>query len=138
MTKQLSFSKQENQIRPEFREMMDQAESVEDVKKFFFQLVRDLLERISDEDWDIAYPRDVNMDFEAGQGWVFSDELLDQNDLRQLMDESDLDDILDRFAETAWKRYRRLEKNPEKTEKKIYPRDTQYSAPRPKGAPPKK
>lgn len=138
MTKQLSFSKQEQELRPEFREMLDRAESVEDVKKFYFQIVRELLSKITDKEWDIAFPRDVNLDFEKGEGWVFSDQLLDQNDLRQLMNDSDLDNILDRLAEAAWNRYHHLEKNPEKTEKKIYPRDTQYSAPRPKGAPPKK
>ncbi len=138
MTKQLSFSKQEQELRPEFREMLDRAESVEDVKKFHFQIVRELLSRITDKEWDIAFPRDVNLDFEKGEGWVFSDQLLDQNGLRQLMDDSDLDNILDRLTEKAWNRYRHLEKNPEKTEKKIYPRDTQYSAPRPKNAPPKK
>ncbi|TVM16278.1 hypothetical protein DPQ33_13240 [Oceanidesulfovibrio indonesiensis] len=138
MTKQLSFTKQEHEIRPEFREMLDQAESVEDVKKFFFQVVRNLLSEITDKDWDIEFHRDVQLDLERGEGWVFSDRLLDQNGLRQLLDDSDLDNILDRLAEKAWNRYRRLQKNPEKTEKKIYSRDTQYSAPRPKNAPQKK
>jgi hypothetical protein len=138
MTKQLSFTKQEHEIRPEFREMLDQAESVEDVKKFFFQTVRKLLSEITDKDWDIEFHRDVKLDLERGEGWVFSDRLLDQNGLRQLMDDSDLDNILDRLAEKAWNRYRHLNKHPEKTEKNMYPKDTQDWSPRPRNATPKK
>ncbi|QJT10784.1 hypothetical protein [Oceanidesulfovibrio marinus] len=123
MTRQLSFSKEEQDIRSEFREMMSQAESTEDVKKFFFQTVRELLNRISDKEWDIEFRRDVNLDLDRGEGWTLSDRLLDQNGLRELLDESDLDNILDRLAEKAWNRYRHLDKHPEKTEQKIYPKE---------------
>ena len=46
---------------------------------------------------------------------------MDGAGLRGLMQNSDLDAILGRLSGTAWNRYHHLEKNPAKTEQKIYP-----------------
>ena len=46
MTRQVSFSKLEKDLRPKLREKMNAAESTEDLKKFFAQTVGELLERV--------------------------------------------------------------------------------------------
>lgn len=120
MTLQLSFSKQEQEARSHFREMMTQAESTEDVKKFFYQTVRDLLVDICDT-LPVFNIQDVQLDLDQGEGYRLSDVLMDEAGLSGIMQGSDLDAILGRFSEKAWNRYYHLEKNPAKTERKIYP-----------------
>lgn len=120
MTVQLSFSAQEQKIRSSFREMMTLAESTEDVKKFFYQTVRDLLVDICDT-LPVFNIQDIQLDFEQGEGYRLSDSLMDGASLRNLMQDSDLGAILDRLSEKAWNRYHHLEKNPAKSEQKIYP-----------------
>jgi hypothetical protein len=100
--------------------MMTQAESTEDVKKFFYQTVRDLLVDICDT-LPVFNIQDIQLDFEQGEGYRLSDSLMDGAGLRSLMKDSDLDAILDRLSGNAWNRYHHLEKNPAKTEQKIYP-----------------
>ena len=46
MTKQISFSKYEQKVLPNFRQKISQSESIEDVKKFFIYTVKELLESI--------------------------------------------------------------------------------------------
>ena len=118
MTVQLSFSAQEQEIRSHFREMMDRAESTEDVKKFFYQTVRELLADICDTLPELNI-QDIQLDLKRGEGYHLSAPVAEA--LESLMHGSDLNNILDRLAEKAWNRYRRLEKNPAKTEQKIYP-----------------
>lgn len=120
MTTQLSFTKQEQGARSRFREMMTQAESTEDVKKFFYQTVRDLLTEICDT-LPAFNIQDVQLDLDRGEGYRLSDGLMKDGGLGSLMQGSDLDDILGRLARNAWGRYRQLEKNPAKSEQKIFP-----------------
>jgi len=42
MTKQISFTKQENELLPDYRNKLNQAESVEDVRKFFIYAANEL------------------------------------------------------------------------------------------------
>ncbi|SMF41879.1 hypothetical protein [Desulfovibrio gilichinskyi] len=120
MTVQRSFSAQEQEFRSSFREMMVQAESTEDVKKFFYQTVRDLLVDICETLPDFNIP-DIQLDLEKDEGYLLSDSLMEGAGLRELMQESDLDAILGRLSENAWNRYHHLEKNSAKSEQKIYP-----------------
>ncbi len=120
MTVQRSFSAQEQEIRSRFREMMAQAESTEDIKKFFYQTVRDLLVDIC-ETLPVFNIQDIQLDLEQGEGYRLSNNLMDGAGLRVLMQESDLNNILDRLSKTAWNHFEHLQKNPAKTEQKIYP-----------------
>ncbi|MBU1003150.1 MAG: hypothetical protein KKE73_11600 [Proteobacteria bacterium] len=120
MTVQLSFSAQEQEFRSRFRGMMTQAESTEDVKKFFYQTVRDLLADICDT-LPVFNIQDIQLDLEQGEGYRLSDGLMDGAGLRDLMQKSDLDAILSRLSENAWSRYNHLETKPAKSEQKINP-----------------
>lgn len=120
MTKSLSFSKYENESLPRFRDLMNQAESTEDVRKFFSQAMRELMTNISQGELDIGRAA-MLLDPDQPGGWSMIDELAHNPNVRAYFTDSDLAVILGRFAATAVKRLRRLEKNPQKTEAKMYP-----------------
>ncbi len=119
MSKQVSYTKFENQLRPLFRERLDQAESVEDVKKFFVYTVQELLESVMGRMGAVRYD-DVALAPDAAEGYAIADSLAQDQDFREAWDGSDLPRILRDFAENAVKRHRHLEKNPAKTEAKMY------------------
>lgn len=124
MTTQLSFSKEEQDLRGDFREMLDQVESTQDVKKFFYQTVRELLDRVTAKELDARY-EEISLDFDKGEGWILADDLRQRGGLDTLIQQSDLNNILDRFAEKAWNKYQYMSKNPEKTEKKMWKRPSE-------------
>ncbi|RJX29815.1 MAG: hypothetical protein C4531_09785 [Desulfurivibrio sp.] len=118
MTTQLSFSKIENELLPEYRRKIGSAESTEDVKKFYVYTMRDLIRqvfagRIDPGNDDIALVPDREPSF------VISSGLNDKEDFSSIWNSSDLPNVVSRFTETAVKHYRHLEKNPKKTEAKI-------------------
>jgi len=54
MTKQLSFTKYEHKILPNFRQKISKAESTEDVKKFFVYTAKELFENILKDKWILS------------------------------------------------------------------------------------
>jgi hypothetical protein len=123
MTTQQSFTKFEKKYRTRIREQMDQAESTQDVRRFFFQIVRDMLREIPGCEVDLVYEA-VRLTPNEAPGFAFKPELLGEGGferLQALMADSDLERILRDFAETCIHRLRRLDKNPEKTEAKTWP-----------------
>ena len=118
MVRQLSYTKYENEILPEFRQKLNQAESTEDVKKFFIQTMRILFEKILEkkvviDDEDISLMVNETPHFKIGRRFHSSDEL------KSLWIDSDLSNVLDRLAKSAVKRYKRLDRHLEKTSSKI-------------------
>ena len=118
MTKQLSFSKYENQALPSFREKTNMAESTEDVKKFFgyttCELFANIFEgRIAFEQDDIMLHKDEEPYYRV------SDRLLNTEEFTSVWNCSDLPRVTGQLAKTAMNRYRHLEKHPEKTNAKI-------------------
>lgn len=119
MTKQMSYTKIENQLRPIFRERLDQAESVEDVKKFFVYTIQELLENAMGENGTVNF-EDVCLDPDNEPGFALGPGVTERQAFQEVWNDSDMPRILSSFAETAKNRYRRLEKNPAKTEAKMY------------------
>lgn len=118
MSEQISFTKFENEALPMFRMKIGKAESTEDVKKFFFQTLRDLFDKIFGEHVTLEREHIV---LDPGETPCFRimEGLSDQPDFAQAMTDSDLHRVLERLAQTAANRYIHLEKNPEKTNAKI-------------------
>lgn len=119
MTRILSFTKIENTLVPKFRDSMAQAESTADVRKFFVYAMLELLNNALEEDAELTY-EDVALAPKDTPGYTVSQRLRERPAFQKAMTTSDLPAILDRFAVTAINRFRRLEKNPEKTESKVY------------------
>ena len=121
MVKQKSFAKIEQDIRHTFRNNLNNAESDEDVKKFFVYAVKDLVEQAHEGRITIEYD-DISLDPENADGFVFSSTLKKDKTFMHLWNNSDLPSIVERMAESGLNRIKHLEeKHPDKTEAKIYP-----------------
>jgi hypothetical protein len=120
MSTQHSFTKLEKPLYQELKNSLMQAESTEDAKKFFSRTVCRL---IASATRNAVEPdeEEVTLDPEADEGYRLGEELLADPSFRSVWKDSDLKRIVRRMAETAAHRYHHLEKNPEKTESKIFP-----------------
>jgi hypothetical protein len=118
MTERLSFTKYENECLPRFRQKINEAESTEDVKKFFVYTVKDLLESVFEGDMEIQYD-DVSLKPSSKSQYAVSERLLSSKHFKSIWSRSDLPRMIARFAESAIRRCRRLEKHHEKTDAKI-------------------
>jgi hypothetical protein len=116
MTKRLSFTKNLNKVLPRFRENMSNAESTEDVKKFFFYTVRELLEDIFKEEMEI---KDDDIKLLPNKLPYFSLSPKIIANIKEAWKGSDLPHLIEKLAESAIGRFKHLEKHPEKTESKI-------------------
>lgn len=118
MTHQQSFTRIEKELLPQLRKRLNEAESTEDVKKFFAYCLRDLFIQVlpgrpeADLDELVLLPGGAPP-FQLGEG------LGSAPGFAEAWATSDLPQIVTRFAEAACHRHRHLEKNLEKTEAKI-------------------
>jgi len=118
MTQQRSFTKTENELLPKFRKMTNEAESTEDVKKFFAYCMQELIGQASDGRLALQFA-EIELIPGAEPPYRFSEAVRAGEDFAQVWQTSDLGHIVQRFAELAVRRHRHLEKNPQKTEAKI-------------------
>lgn len=120
MTIQLSFSKDENELLPDYRNKIARAESTEDVKKIFTKTVGHLLERVFGDSLKIEYG-DVSLKPGEldGHAFTLNDRIKTNPAFTEIWEKSDLRHVLGRLAQTAHNRHKHLEKHPEKTNAKI-------------------
>lgn len=118
MTEKLSFTKYEHECLPAFRQRINKAESVEDVRKVFAYTTRVLVEKIFSGEVKIR-DDDVALELHEKSGFSLSSRLVSAKGFKSTWDNSDLPRMVGRFAETAGRRIRRLEKHSEKTDSKI-------------------
>jgi hypothetical protein len=118
MTTQLSFTKIENELLPEYRRKVGSAESTEDVKKFYVYTIQDLLRQVFAGKIDPAFD-EITLQPDQQPAFVFSSGIAGNEEFVSIWNSSDLPNVVTRFTETAVNHYRRLEKNPKKTEAKI-------------------
>lgn len=117
MTKMMSLSKYEHQVLPKLRDQLNQAESVEDVKKFFVGTIQEFLGLATDGSVNADY-EDISLLPEQDPCYALAPGLTDDAALKALAN-SDLNAILSRFSEQAANRYKHLAKNNTKTNLKI-------------------
>jgi hypothetical protein len=118
MARQLSFSKYEQELRPELRQNLNIAESTEDVKKFFVYTIQKLFGRVLEGKEAFTY-EDIRLAPQEQSGFIISDKLLGDPEFAAVWRSSDLSNIVKRIADSAGKRHKHLLKNPAKTEAKI-------------------
>ena len=122
MTRIASFTKLEHALAPKLRESMGLAESTADVQKFFVYSMLELLNGVlaeHSEPFEIFY-EDIVLTPGQEPGYTLSPRLGDHAPLAAELRGSDLPAILARLAAVAGNRYQYLNKNPEKTEAKMY------------------
>ena len=118
MARQLSFSKYEQELRPELRQNLNIAESTEDVKKFFVYTIQKLFSKVLEGKEPFRY-EDIRLAPLEQSGFIISDKLLGSSEFAAVWQDSDLSNIVKRIADASGNRYKRLQKNPAKTESKI-------------------
>jgi len=118
MTRMESFSKVENELLPKFRKMTNEAESTEDVKKFFVYSMQELFAQAFAGQLNLRF-EDIALSPDGEQPFVIDEQVRTRKDFIAMWQASDLSQIVTRFAELAVGHYKHLDKNPRKTEAKI-------------------
>jgi uncharacterized membrane protein YcaP (DUF421 family) len=118
MARQLSFSKYEQELRPELRQNLNIAESTEDVKKFFVYTIQKLFSKVLEEKGAFRY-EDIQLAPMEQSGFIISDKLMRDAEFAAVWHNSDLSNIVKRIADAAGNRNKKKKKNPAKTEAKI-------------------
>jgi len=118
MTERLSFTKYERDCLPAFRQRINKAESVEDVRMVFGYTTRILIEKIFGGE-ERFRDEDVTLELSEKSHFSLNDRLFSKKSFRSIWNNSDLPRMVGRFAETAARRIKHLEKHPEKTDAKI-------------------
>ncbi len=115
-TKILSFTRKYDEIIPEFRERINNAENIQDVVNAFFIAAKKMLESVLEKELNLEED-DIIFEPYAPPFYEISDRLI--SILNEKWTNSDLPNLLERLAQQASKKYKHLEKHPEKTEAKI-------------------
>jgi hypothetical protein len=118
MSRQLSFTKFEKELLPDFRQKINKAESSEDVKTFYARTSLALFDKAFEGELSLEF-EDIILQPGHDDKYVLSDRLLASPDFTEVWNNSDLPNVLGRFTDTALNRFVHLEKHPEKTESKI-------------------
>lgn len=118
MTKQLSFVKYENEVLPDYRNKLNNAESTEDVRKFFGYTVRELF-RLAMNGEEIIDEEDIILAEDEADGYSVSESAMKNEKFTAMWEDSDLGRVIKDLALQAQGRMKRLEKHPEKTDAKI-------------------
>ena len=114
----LSFSKLEKKLLPQHRNRLNHAESVEDVKKFFFYTIKELFEKGFGGNMQLR-AEDVSLSPQMAPYFRVSKAIQDRNDFRDSWQGSDLSMIIQRLATSSVHRYQHLEDNALKSRLKI-------------------
>jgi len=118
MSPQISFTKYENEVLPDFRKKLNLAESTEDVINFFDQTITELCNSIFEDKIDIDY-EDITLILDHEPHYKIKKRLFNSDEFTSVWNASDLSRVIGRFAKSAMNRYKRLEKYSEKTDTKI-------------------
>lgn len=119
-----SHTRHEQQLRKEFRAKLNTSESSEDVRKFFVNAFRELMNLTFNSKVEVRND-DVSLDSSSEHGCRISSRLMNNRVFHEEWGASDLPSIVCRLAESARKRIVRFDKNLDKTESKIF-RDNDF------------
>ena len=115
MSTQVSFSKLEKKLLPQFRERISTSEDMVDVQKYFSYTIEEMFFKAFENQTISINEDDIQLLTEEPFYKIKKMEPA----LQSLWEHSDLKDIVKRFAVTTHKRFVHLQKNPSKTNKKI-------------------
>jgi len=118
MTRRVSFTSTEKELIPEFRQKLNNAEGVIDLENFFSQTIIKLLHKTMNGGLPLM-PDDIQFAPETRTGYRISTRLQKDKLYRDLLENSDLEQIIRKFALATVKRYAHFRKHPEKTPSNI-------------------
>ena len=118
MSLQYSYALYEKDFSHEFREKLNLSEDGSDISNHFSHTITKMFNKIFGDKFTI---KDPDIIFEPGNGphFSFSRNLLDNMEFQNALQNSDIGNIVERFAESAHHRYVHLSKHLEKTNSKI-------------------
>lgn len=119
MTRQISFTRLEQAIIPSYRERMDRAESTEDARKIFIETASAFLSDALGAPGAVRY-EDVSLAPEASEGFTLAESLFEIPVFKETWEGSDLPRITASLARSAVNRFNHLDKNPARTEAKMF------------------
>ena len=118
MAQQISFTKYENEVLPDFRKKLNLAESTEDVVNFFVHTIVELCKNVFEGNIDFGY-EDVTLILNQEPHYRMNERLFALEAFTSVWNDSDLPRVIGRFAKSAMNRFKRLEKYSEKSDTKI-------------------
>ena len=119
MTQQLSFSKTEREYMHLLRDRVSRSEDTVDLENMFSNTVNGFLNNILKDRGIQPLPEDVTLSEETVHHYRISSKLRRSGEFMKIWGQSDLPEILTRFADIAHHRHLHLAGHPEKTVKKI-------------------
>jgi hypothetical protein len=118
MSAQNSYTKLEREVAPALRDKLNHAESAEEAKRFFAQEMGGFLQQVFGDELRIR-DEDILLTPEQAPYFALRGDLAGNALIASTFKGSDLDEILQRLAQTAAHRYTHLAGHPAKTEAKI-------------------
>ena len=119
MENQISFSTLGNECVHKFRDKINNAENIVDLRNHFAYTVIDFLNQIFEESQLYIDADDIKFNPENKYLYTLSERLTNNLEFKKIWDISDLKNVIYKFADSANKRYIHINKHNEKTNKKI-------------------
>ncbi|WP_291326255.1 hypothetical protein [Desulfovibrio sp. UCD-KL4C] len=117
----VSFNAYERNVEPAYRDMIDKAESTVDIRNFFERTALNFLQETVGDRLDIK-PESISFAPDSEQGYRISPILIENSEFQEIVEHSDLANILDRFTDRAVKKYAHLDRRHQgKPEARINP-----------------
>ncbi len=119
MKNQISFSTLGNECVHKFRNKINNAENIIDLKNQFVFTVINFLNKVFEKNQIDIDADDIKFDPEKKDLYILNKRLTQNPDFKNIWENSDLKNVLSKFAESAHHRYIHICKHKEKTNKKI-------------------
>jgi len=119
MKSQISFANLGNDYIHRMRDQINNSEDKIDLENnFCYTVSKFLIDVFSGEELEVSAD-DISFDPNSETFYTLSDNLKNQERFREIWQNSDLPNVIKRFAESTYHRYLHLNKHLEKTQKKI-------------------
>ncbi len=119
MENQISFSTLGNECVHKFRDKINNAENIVDLKNHFAYTVIDFLNQIFEKSQLDIDADDIKFNPDVKDLYTLSERLINNIEFKKIWNISDLKSVIYKFAKSANKRYIHINKHNEKTNKKI-------------------
>ncbi|SMF03659.1 hypothetical protein [Desulfovibrio gilichinskyi] len=117
----VSFNAYEREVEPAYRDMIDKAESTVDIRHFFERTALAFLQETIGDRLDIK-SESITFAPDSEQGYRLSPVLIESSEFQEIVDNSDIENILERFTDRAVKKYAHLDRRHQgKPEARINP-----------------
>ncbi|MFC1887377.1 hypothetical protein ACFLYK_01055 [Candidatus Cloacimonadota bacterium] len=119
MARQISFATLGNEFLHKMRDQISNSEDKIDLGNSFSYIVSGFLGKVFAEKEINIEDDSILFDPEAENYYSINSELLDQGDFSETWQNSDLPNLIKKFADSTYHRYIHLNKHKEKTDRKI-------------------